>query len=58
MSATFDTAALLEGLGETFVYPAIAANVPSSPAAESLRALIARIERLPSIREVIDATIP
>jgi 2-methylcitrate dehydratase PrpD len=58
MSATFDTSALLEGLGETFVYTSIAANVPSSPAAEPLRALIARLERLPSIREVIDATIP
>jgi 2-methylcitrate dehydratase PrpD len=58
MSVTFDTTALLEGLGETFVYTAVAAKAPSSPPAEPLRALIARIERLPSIRELIDATIP
>jgi len=58
MSASFDTAALLEGIGATFIYTTIAANVPSVPAAESLRALVARFERLPSIREVIDVTIP
>jgi 2-methylcitrate dehydratase PrpD len=58
MSSAFDTSALLEGLGETFVYTSILANVPSAPAAEQLRVLIARLERLPSIREVIEVTIP
>ncbi len=59
MSASFDTSALLEGLGEAFIYTTLAANVPSAPGSEaSLRALVARFERLPSIREVIDATIP
>ncbi len=57
MSASFDAAALLEGLGETFVYTTIAASVPSSPPAEPRRALVARMERLPSIRELIAATI-
>jgi hypothetical protein len=58
MSARFDTSALLGALGETFVYTSILADVPAAPAAEQLRVLIARLERLPSIREVIEATIP
>jgi 2-methylcitrate dehydratase PrpD len=57
MSTSLDTAALLEGLGETFVYTNLAVKVPATPPAEALRVLVARIERLPSIRELIDATI-
>ncbi len=57
MSASLDTNALLDGLGETFVYTYVAAKVPSAPPAEALRALVARIERLPSIRELINATL-
>ena len=57
MSTSLDTNALLEGLGETFIYTNVAAKVPSVPPAEALRSLVARIERLPSIRELIDATI-
>ncbi len=57
MSTSLDTNALLDGLGETFVYTNVAAKVPSAPPAEALRALIARIERLPSIRELINASL-
>ncbi len=58
MSPNFDAAALLAGLGETFAFESLAkpADASAGPAAETVRALVARIERLPSIRELIDAT--
>jgi 2-methylcitrate dehydratase PrpD len=57
MSPTFDAAALVAGLGETFRYGEIAV-ASTAAAAEPLRALAGRIERLASIRELIEATLP
>lgn len=61
MSATFDGGAVVTGLGETFVYgEGSRAGAPAVdlPAAAAVRALASRIERLPSIRALIDATMP
>jgi 2-methylcitrate dehydratase PrpD len=58
MSPSFDAESILAGLGETFVFgskPPTAA--PDIPATAALRALVARLERLASIRELIDATV-
>jgi 2-methylcitrate dehydratase PrpD len=59
MTSTFDAEAAVAGLGETFVFTA-AAPVPNASTAGSatLRALAGRIERLASIRELIDASMP
>ena len=60
MSPTFDGAALVQGLGETFLMESLAAGPtgsPNGPAYDAVRALVDRIERLPSIRELIDATL-
>lgn len=60
MTATFDAHALVAGLGETFAFAhavAVAPNDARTPATEELRERAARIERLPSIRELIDVTI-
>jgi 2-methylcitrate dehydratase PrpD len=57
MSDAFDADALLRGLGETFAFQNAGAAGASGPVAEVLRTLVARIERLPSIRELIDATV-
>jgi 2-methylcitrate dehydratase PrpD len=58
MSPSFDAASLVAGLGETFVFAANAVPAPpENPATEGVRALVARIERLASIRELIDATL-
>jgi len=60
MSASFDANALLAGLGETFVFTALAggsAPPADSPKAEALRAAAGRIERLASIRELVDASL-
>jgi 2-methylcitrate dehydratase PrpD len=61
MSTSFDAGVLLAGLGETFVFTAGAggsAPPAESPAAEAVRVAAGRIERLASIREVIDASLP
>jgi 2-methylcitrate dehydratase PrpD len=61
MSPSFDAGLLVAGLGETFVMESYAAgptDAPSGPAYDAVRALVARIERLPSIREIIEATLP
>ena len=56
MTSTFDPDALVRGLGETFAFASLAnASAPAVP--EAVRGLIARIERLPSIRELIAATV-
>jgi 2-methylcitrate dehydratase PrpD len=60
MTGTFDAEALVSGLGTTFAFRTLAekSGAPANggvPAA--LRALTARIERLPSIRELIEATV-
>jgi 2-methylcitrate dehydratase PrpD len=57
MSPSFDAAALVDGLGERFAFEGI--NVPpdDGAGAPALRALCARIERLPSVRELIEATL-
>lgn len=57
MSDGFDSGVLLRGLGETFAFETAGAAGASAPLAEPLRALVARIERLPSIRELIDASV-
>ncbi len=59
MSPTFDAGPLLAGLGETFVFESSAAEPTATvtgPAGEAVSALAGRIERLASIRELIDAT--
>ena len=57
MSATFDPHAAVAGLGETFVFgSARAARASDAPGYDALRTLIGRLERLASIRDVIDAT--
>jgi hypothetical protein len=60
MSPSFDAAALVGGLGETFAIESIPAgpiDSPNGPTYDAVRALVDRIERLPSIREVIEATL-
>lgn len=59
MTATFDAEAALNGLGETFVFgSARAAARPDAPGFAPLRERIAKMDRLASIRDVIDATMP
>ena len=54
--SALDPDALVRGLGETFAFASLAnASAPAVP--EAVRGLIARIERLPSIRELIAATV-
>jgi 2-methylcitrate dehydratase PrpD len=60
MTPSFDAEALVVGLGETFVFAhsvGVAPTEARTPANEEIRERAARIERLPSIRELIDATI-
>jgi 2-methylcitrate dehydratase PrpD len=60
MTPSFDVDALVAGLGETFVFAhsvGVAPTESRTPANEEIRERAARIERLPSIRELIDATI-
>lgn len=60
MTSSFDADALVAGLGETFVFAhavAVAPNDARTPATEEIRERAARIERLPSIRELVDVTI-
>ena len=57
MSPSFDAAALVAGLGETFMFAGSIAAASEIPASDPVRALIARMERLASIRELIDATL-
>lgn len=58
MSTSFDAGVLLAGLGEAFVYGDGAGGVPGDvPATEAVRELVARIERLPSIRALVEATL-
>lgn len=57
MSPTFDAGTIAQGLGETFVFSSAVETAPGGEASETVRALLARIERLPSIRELIDATV-
>jgi 2-methylcitrate dehydratase PrpD len=56
MSTGFDAGALLAGLGQTFAFESVAA-ASGTVASEAVRGLVARIERLPSIRELVDATL-
>jgi len=58
MTATFDAAAAVNGLGETFVFGSARGRAAHASATGNapLRELVGRIERLASIREVIDAT--
>ena len=58
MSPSFDAGALLAGLGETFAFESAGAGSDATPAgtAQAVSTLAGRIERLPSIRELIDAT--
>jgi 2-methylcitrate dehydratase PrpD len=59
MGGGLDAAVLLAGLGETFVYSSAGGLTGSAanPAAEVVSALAERIERLPSIREIVAATL-
>jgi 2-methylcitrate dehydratase PrpD len=61
MSPAFDANALVAGLGETFLMESLASGAATSTAsglaAGAVRALAGRIERLPSIRELIEATL-
>jgi 2-methylcitrate dehydratase PrpD len=60
MSSSFDAEALVAGLGQTFAFAHAVAVAPTdarTPATEEVRERAARIERLPSIRELIDVTI-
>ena len=57
MSPSFDAALLVDGLGERFAFESIAAPLVEGGDAPALRALCARIERLPSIRELVEATL-
>jgi 2-methylcitrate dehydratase PrpD len=57
MSPAFDAVALVQGLGETFLFGSLAGGEAKDGAPEEVRALVARIERLPSIRELIEATV-
>jgi hypothetical protein len=56
MSPAFDAGALVLGLGETFLFASLAGGEPAAGVSETAREVVARIERLPSIRELIDAT--
>jgi 2-methylcitrate dehydratase PrpD len=60
MSNAFDTATLVHGLGEEFGLENSVSAGPAAPAGgpawAELRALVARLDRLPSIRAVVDAT--
>jgi 2-methylcitrate dehydratase PrpD len=57
MSPTFDAQTIANGLGEAFVFGDVTEAASPSESGETVRALLARIERLPSIRELIDATV-
>jgi 2-methylcitrate dehydratase PrpD len=57
MSPAFDAAVLVDGLGETFAFESLATASGDGAIPAAVRALAARIERLPSIRELIDATV-
>jgi 2-methylcitrate dehydratase PrpD len=57
MTSTFDPGLLVRGLGEEFAYAGLAAGSAGVAAPEAVKALVGRIERLPSIRELIDATV-
>ncbi len=57
MSATFDAAALVGGLGEDFAYQTVTPGGGDVAAPAAVAALAGRIERLASIRELIDATV-
>ena len=58
MSPSFDAAALGAGLGETFTFARSIATVPPEvQASDPVRALVARMERMASICELIDATL-
>ena len=59
MSPAFDANVLLAGLGETFAFDtssAGSAGTAAGPAGQAVSTLAGRIERLASIRELIDAT--
>jgi len=56
MSTGFDAGVLLAGLGATFAFESVDA-ASGTFESEAVRALVARIERLPSIRELVDATL-
>lgn len=60
MTATFDPGILLDGLGETFVFGTERAIAHASAANgfAELRELVGKLEHVPSIRPVIDATMP
>lgn len=57
MTDSFDPQPLVDGLAEIFVSASLATDVVHAHVPEIVRALVARIERLPSIRELIDATL-
>ncbi len=57
MSPAFDAAALTDGLGEAFAFESIVVTPAANAGNAELRAVCGRIERLASIRELIDATI-
>jgi 2-methylcitrate dehydratase PrpD len=57
MTSTFDPDALVHGLGEEFLFERLATGSPNQAVSETVRALVARIERLASIRELIDVTV-
>jgi 2-methylcitrate dehydratase PrpD len=57
MSPAFDAEAIVNGLGDVFVFSSVAEAAAAEEATGTVRALTARIERLPSIRELIDATV-
>ena len=64
MTATFDATVAVKGLGETFVFGAARTRQPAADttadttAYAALRELVGRLERLATIRDVIDATMP
>jgi 2-methylcitrate dehydratase PrpD len=57
MTSTFDPDALVRGLGDQFAFESLAGGGANQAVPEAVRSLIARIERLRSIREIIDATV-
>ena len=57
MTATFDPALAVDGLGETFVFGSVRSTDGATTAGYGpMRERAGKLERLPSIRELIDAT--
>jgi len=57
MTTTFDPDVLLDGLGERFVIAELPGAAADGVDFVALRAAVGRLERLPSIRELVDASL-